>query len=255
MPTKEEAKAVVAELQKVRPHVLELIEVFRECDFKFERHCNFVGLVTPDYNFTEGEINSSSGVCIPEAHFWDHLNRVVIPYSQATGFEFEGEPYMVGALSRINLSQHALHKDTKRDAAKALGLFPSTNVYHNNLAQAIEVLHAIDYSIEILESNEFKPEPAPKVEAKESNGIGVIEAPRGTLYYMLSLAKDGKIRYGNLVIPTAQNQIMMEKDIKNILPSILDKPKEEVQFELEKLIRAYDPCMSCASHFLRIKWV
>ncbi|MFH8110149.1 MAG: Ni/Fe hydrogenase subunit alpha, partial [Candidatus Aenigmatarchaeota archaeon] len=65
---------------------------------------------------------------------------------------------------------------------------------------------------------------------------------------------EGKINYGNIVIPTAQNQIIMEKDIKDIVSKMINKSKHEIIHEIEKLIRAYDPCMSCASHFLRVKW-
>jgi coenzyme F420-reducing hydrogenase alpha subunit len=103
--------------------------------------------------------------------------------------------------------------------------------------------------------SEFKKEKTPEVKAKAGDGVGVIEAPRGTLYYMMSLGKEGKINYGNLVIPTAQNQIKMEKDIRLLVPQFLKKGKERVRWEIEKLIRAYDPCTTCASHFLKIKWI
>ena len=72
---------------------------------------------------------------------------------------------------------------------------------------------------------------------------------------MVELNREGKVQFANFVIPTAQNQIKMENDIKNLLPSILDKDKHFIYHELEKIIRAYDPCMSCASHFLRLKWI
>jgi len=90
---------------------------------------------------------------------------------------------------------------------------------------------------------------------KAGEGVGVIEAPRGTLYYMLSINNEGKINYGNIVIPTAQNQIMMEKDIKDLVTQMLNESKHKIVHEIEKLIRAYDPCMSCASHFLKVRWL
>ncbi len=254
IPKKEETSKIVEELKGIRNHVIELVDIFHECKFEFKRSSNFVALATKDFSFLEGEIRSSSGTKVKESDYWDFLTRVVIPYSQATGFKFEGKEYMVGALSRLNLNKDALHKDTKRELSDVLKIFPSDNVYHNNLAQAVEILHSIDHSIELLETAKFKEEPKPEVKIKEGQGIGVIEAPRGTLYYMLSVDNDGKIKYGNLVIPTAQNQIKMENDIKELIPQILDKSREEIELELEKLIRAYDPCMSCASHFLRVNW-
>ncbi len=255
VPNRAETKKVIEGLKKIRPKVLDLIEIFYNSTFSFETETNFVALVSEDYNYLNGEIRSSSGICIPEINYWDHLNRVVIPYSQATAFEFEGKEYMVGALSRMNLNKDGLEKETKKDVKQFLKVFPSNNVYHNNLAQAIEILNAIDYSIKTLETVEFKKEKKPEIKPKESDGIGVIEAPRGTLYYMISLDRDGKVRYGNLVIPTAQNQIKMENDIRALVSRMLDRKKEEIVREIEKLIRAYDPCMSCASHFLKVRWI
>lgn len=254
-PKPEEIKPVIKQLKSVRPKILRLIEIFENCPFKHERDVNFVGLVNKDYNFLEGEIHSSSGLCTPESLYWHHMNRVVIPYSQATAFQFQGEEYVVGALSRINLNRHSLHWRTRREASSALEKFPSNNVFHNNLAQAVETLHSIDRSVDLLSEAKFHPEPPVPVKPKQASGVGVIEAPRGTLYYMLDIASGGKVRFGNLVIPTAQNQIMMERDIKALVPNILHLKKKTIEHEIEKLIRAYDPCMSCASHFLKVRWI
>lgn len=251
---REEIKKVINNLKSVRKDVLNLIEIFDKCTFDYTRQKIFVALVTKDYTFIEGEIKSSDGSIIKEEDYWDYLNRIIIPYSQATGFQFKGREYMVGALARMNLNKDAIHKDTKKEVAKYLSRFPSNNVFHNNLAQAIEILHSIDHSIELLETTEFKKEEKPEIKIKSSEGVGVLEAPRGTLYYMLSINDEGKINYGNIVIPTAQNQIIMEKDIKDIVSKMINKSKHEIIHEIEKLIRAYDPCMSCASHFLRVKW-
>ncbi|MBU5678957.1 MAG: Ni/Fe hydrogenase subunit alpha [Candidatus Aenigmatarchaeota archaeon] len=251
---REEIKKVINNLKSVRKDVLNLIEIFDKCTFDYTRQKIFVALITKDYTFIEGEIKSSDGSIIKEEDYWDYLNRVVIPYSQATGFQFKGREYMVGALARMNLNKDAIHKDTKKEVAKYLSRFPSNNVFHNNLAQAIEILHSIDHSIELLETSEFKKEEKPEIKIKSNDGVGVLEAPRGTLYYMLSINDEGKINYGNIVIPTAQNQIIMERDIKDMVSKMIDKSKHEIIHEIEKLIRAYDPCMSCASHFLRVKW-
>jgi len=255
IPEKDGIKKGIEELRGVRENVLDLIEIFYNCDFDFKRKTRFIALSNDDHNFIEGLICSSDGLCILERDFWEHLNRVVIPHSQATGFEFEGREYMVGALARTNIDKESLHKETKKDAGKYLNVFPSENIFHNNLAQAIEILHSIDHSIELMETKEFKNEPIPDLKPKDGDGIGVIEAPRGTLYYLMSVKNDGKVRYANLVIPTAQNQINMERDIKKLVQDNLDKGKEYVEFEIEKLMRAYDPCMSCASHFLKVNWI
>jgi len=254
LPSEEEIKRSVDELRTIRPYVLEFIEMFYNCDFKLERDIDFVALVSKDYSYINGEIQDSRGEHIKEDRYWDYLDRIVIPYSEATGYDFEGREYMVGALSRLNLNRDSMNSKTKTDASKYLSVFPSKNIFHNNLAQAIEILHCIDHSLEILETNQFKEEHNDPVIIKEGEGIGVIEAPRGTLYYMLSIDKTGKVKYGNIVVPTQQNQIGMEKSVVQLVEANLGKSKEQIEYEIEKLIRAYDPCMSCASHFLKVNW-
>jgi coenzyme F420-reducing hydrogenase alpha subunit len=88
-------------------------------------------------------------------------------------------------------------------------------------------------------------------------GVGVIEAPRGTLYYHMRVDDEGKVRDVELVIPTAQNQVNMEKNIGGLVQQKLDEgmPREKIKYEVEKLVRAYDPCMSCATHFLKLNWL
>src|SRR3989338_611745 len=94
------------------------------------------------------EVRPAEGVCLPETAFADFFERVPLPYSQATGFTHAGKEYMVGALSRMNLNKDALHPRTKESAKDALALFPSKNIYFNNLAQAIEILHSVDDALE-----------------------------------------------------------------------------------------------------------
>ncbi|MCL6088842.1 MAG: nickel-dependent hydrogenase large subunit, partial [Candidatus Marsarchaeota archaeon] len=101
---------------------------------------------------------------------------------------------------------------------------------------------------------EFVKEDTPLPPAKAGVGVGVIEAPRGTLYYMIEVMADGKVREGLPVIPTAQNQVHMEIDIGTLVQESLELPKEQIEHEIEKLVRAYDPCVSCATHFLKVRW-
>jgi coenzyme F420-reducing hydrogenase alpha subunit len=234
--------------------VIDLADMFLSCNWDFKRQTNFVALVTPDFSFLEGEIRSSSGKVIAEKDFSAHLQNVVLPYSKASGFEFEGKEFMVGALARINLNKENLHANTKKDMKRFLDLFPSVNVCHNNLAQAIEIVHSIDHSIEILENTTFVKEEPAKPKKTSGEGVGVIEAPRGTLYYWMKI-KDGKVERADLVIPTAQNLVNMREDIRLMVHKLIDQGEDVIKKEAEKLIRAYDPCMSCASHFLRINWL
>ena len=259
IPKKEELNALVPELKKVREYAIEFVKIFHDCSFSLENpYQEYLALKNDDFSYLGKDLCSTEQYCIPKEQLLDHLERNVIPYSQALGFKFAGKPYIVGALARINLNVKSMHPKTKKDVEEYLKVFPSNNIFHNNLAQAIEIINCIDRAIELIERyGEIPEKPPALLKPVKQEGIGVIEAPRGTLYYHLKVDEAGKITYANLVIPTAQNQIMMEKSIGIIVQNGLDKgmEKESIQHEVEKLIRAYDPCMSCATHFLKIKWM
>lgn len=257
IPTNDQVKSLINELHEIREPVIESIGLFLNSKLSFDNETAYIALTNKDFSFVTGEIISSNGNIIQEDEFGDYLHRVVVPYSQATGFKCGGEEYRVGALARINLNKSGLHRDTRKDAKKALATFPANDIYDNELAQAIEMLHCVDWAIELLESADFKAEKVPKVKLTEGAGVGVVEAPRGTLYYEMSLDKKGLVKDGLLVIPTAQNQVSMECDIARLVQRSLDEGKnnkEEIEHEMERLIRAYDPCMSCATHFLKVNW-
>ncbi|MFA6295050.1 MAG: nickel-dependent hydrogenase large subunit [Candidatus Paceibacterota bacterium] len=264
----------IEKLKNIRPAVLRLIKIFMDAPFHFDRKTKYMALV-PDKSFgylNEGKIITSKGESFEEKDYRSHLEHVVIPYSQASGYTYQGEGFMVGALARLNLAKEKLHSETKKSAKEALELFPSTDIFHNNLAQAIEILHSIDESVELLSNNEFKPE-RPRGEASKKIGIGVVEAPRGTLYHKIVIGADGIVESGEVIVPTGQNQINIERDIGILVEDLIKRPeyaishigsnladnskeiKEKIAMEIEKLIRAYDPCMSCATHFLKVEWL
>jgi sulfhydrogenase subunit alpha len=257
VPSTDKAKSLIKELKSVRSDALEFVHLFFEKDKSFEMpKTEFIAISDKEYSYMgRGLCLHSNGFCIPDSGFERFFKEKVIPYSQASGFSFQGKPYMVGALARMNINLTSLHKDTRADLEEH-SVFPSFNIFHNNLAQAIEIVHCIDSSIDLLERYEFKQEKIEKIKGKECEGIGVIEAPRGTLYHHVKIDKNENIKYANLVIPTAQNQILMEKSIGKLVEQRLseNKGKKAIQKDIESLIRAFDPCMSCATHFLKVKW-
>lgn len=252
-------KNLFSELKKklvsARQPIIDLIQLYSEESDVFERKTVFVALAGEKYDYLSGEIMTSSGLCIPRNLFEKHLIHVVLPYSQASAYKFDFKPYFVGSLARLNLLKKKLEKETRNEVGGILKKFPSINIFYNNLAQAIEVLHSIDASLKILDELELKQEPLQKPEKKQGTGIAVIEAPRGTLYYYLDIDFLGVIRNAKIVVPTGQNQVNIEQDIAKLVEDNLDMNKQKLVFEIEKLIRAYDPCMSCASHFLKVKWI
>ncbi len=256
VPTNADLKAIVPDLKLAREKLFGVLEEYYNSPVDYSRSTDFVALCSDNFDFLEGDIVSSDGDVVKEKDYFSHLQQNVVPYSQSVGYKFEGDTYMVGALARINLNKRGLHKNTRADAKKYLRAFPSKNIFHNNLAQGIEILHSIDHSLDIIDSHDFKPEPKQPFTKKACEGVGVIEAPRGTLFYHLNMDANGIVNEGNIIVPTQQNQINMEQDIKLLVERMLNThTKEQIQYEIEKLIRAYDPCISCATHFLKVNWI
>jgi coenzyme F420-reducing hydrogenase alpha subunit len=254
VPTRESLLSLLPELESIRPRVLRLIDIFYKSPLELKENLKFLSLVNNDFSFLNGNLKTSDGTIIPPGEFEKQLACRIIPYSQATGCMLNGHVHMVGALARLNLNKDSLHPKTKTDASTALSKFPSTNIFHNNLAQAVEMLHAIDTSIDMIRTYQAVPEKNPPVAPKESVGFGIIEAPRGTLYHRVNITADGKAKNSKVIVPTAQNQIGIEQAIKDYVNAHVDDSKEQLQIDIQKLIRAYDPCMSCATHFLKMKW-
>lgn len=258
LPEEEELKKSLEELNSIRQEVFDLIDIFAKRDFSLVRNdIDFAAICDSEYSFLYGDLLRTDGTIIPGEKYGEFLEQVAIPYSHASGYKFGGKVYMVGALARLDLAQEKLHKKTRESVKEYLQLFPSKNIYHNNLAQAIEILHAIDSSIDIIEDLKIVDEKPIIPKRKSGVGIGVIEAPRGALYYKLEIDDSGKIIKGQIVVPTGQNQIGIEGSIRQYLEQNIEKleDKETVEHEVEKIVRAYDPCMSCASHFLRFRWL
>jgi len=259
LPIIESLKALKPQLLEVRPRVLKLIKIFAKYHgaLTMRDMPEFSALWSSDFSFLDGVIHTTEGVTIQPEDLGAHLNEVILPYSHARGFKFDGKLFMVGALARLNLNDEGIHPKTKESIPEEMNMFPSSNIYHNNLAQAIEILHSIDSSIEIIDNLEsITPEKPIRPENKAGSGIGVIEAPRGTLYYKLDVDDKGMVTHADIIVPTGQNLVIMERSLYELVERMLEEgiKKEDIPDQCENLIRAYDPCMSCASHFLKVTW-
>lgn len=259
LPDASKFPELISRLEGIRPQVLRGIKAFFDWKVKLTRNSDYLALRGKDrFDFLEGNVVNTNGKSVPEEQFHDFLKSVVIPYSQAEGYVFSDshEDYLVGSLARINLNQDQLHQRTKEDCKEYLKFFPSNNVYDNNLAQAIEILQSVDEAIEILTNIKLVEEKPVKVPPKAGVGVGVIEAPRGILYHMAKTNDKGIIEEYDVIVPTAQNQINIENDLKKYFnENIASKEKSELRLDAEQIIRAYDPCMSCATNFLKMEWI
>ena len=159
-PTVPEIEEAIKKLEDARARIPRIIDIFYNDKTTFKRKTNYVGLISDDYNFLKGKIKTAYGTVIEEEQYGEHLRRVVLPYSTATAFEWESEDYMVGALARVNLNKSNLNPRTIKDTSKYLKIFPNDCIFNNNTAQAIEMLHGVDNSIDILNhlKDNLKPE-------------------------------------------------------------------------------------------------
>ncbi len=256
LPDPSKFPELIEKLEKIRPQVIRGIQAFFKWDKTLIRNSDYMCLRNDrEFNFLEGMIVNSTGRKIPEEEFHTFLKSVVIPYSQAEGYIFSDShsDYLVGSLARINFNKDLLNKRTAQDISEVLTAFPSNNVFHNNLAQAIEILQAVDDSIEILKSVQVSPEPPIRKPPQAGRGVGVIEAPRGILYHMAQVNAQGMIEDYDVIVPTSQNQINIENDLKKYFDENLDKSEDELKLNAETIIRAYDPCMSCSTNFLKME--
>jgi len=259
VPTPQATTTVITKLKAVRPAVLKLIKIFADYPLTQTHSIPYLSHHNSDYSYLVGEVCSSDGICIPQENYRSQLHHLNLPYSHASAYTYKDRPYFTGALARINLNHDSLNPQTKQAAALALQSFPSRNLYHNNLAQAIEILNAIDDTLSVLPKAKFQLEPLVKPQLNSGEGFGLVEAPRGILYHHLSVIEN-VIKDAEILVPTGQNQLNIENDIKILVEnklknqSLTDNLKQQLEHDIEVLIRAYDPCMSCASHFLKISW-
>lgn len=223
------------------------------------RDMEFLSLTHPDeYALYRGtEILSSRGDRTPIRDYRQKIREFVVPHSHAKHAATEGGAYMVGALARFNNNHEQLRPEA-REVAEALGLAPvCMNPFMNNIAQVVECVHATLEAIEVIDQlldREIVLED-PTVQIKAGRGVGAADVPRGQLIHDYTFDDEGLITEANLVIPTNQNLNNVEHDMHAFVPRILNRKPEDIRLFLEMLVRAYDPCISCATHLLKVEFV
>jgi coenzyme F420-reducing hydrogenase alpha subunit len=221
----------------------------------FEQDYEFVALRHPDeYPFNEGRLVSSKGLDIPIRNYDAYFVEEHVPYTSALHSTIQGSGnYLVGPLARYSLNFDKL-SPLAQEAAGEAGLAPlCRNPFQSIVVRSIEMLYACDEALRILADYPLPDQPAIKVEPRAATGYGCTEAPRGILYHRYTLDEQGIIRNAKIVPPTSQNQKTIERDLGHFIPPRVALPKEKLTWQCEQAIRNYDPCISCAVHFLKLK--
>ncbi len=255
-PSEAEAAELLAAIDAALPEAASLIGWCARLDLP-DDHQRFtsVALRHPDeYPLNEGRLVSNDGLDIDISDYAEHFVESHAPHSTALHSHLHGRPYLVGPLARLNLNLDRLPTET-RALLDATGVaFPSDNMFHSLLARAVELHFALSEAARLLRAYRL-PEGEAGVTAtpKAGTGFGCTEAPRGILWHRYEMDAAGKVVKATIIPPTSQNQPRIEEDLRTSLEAFgLDRTDDELRLHAEMVIRNYDPCISCATHFLRL---
>jgi len=255
LPTRAELNALVPELIAARDGASEALEWMAQFSFpEFVRDYEFVALRHPsEYPVLGDRLVSNKGLDIEIREYDRNFAERQVPYSNALHSFVKGRgPYVCGPLARFNLNFENLSPLAKQAAISARIPVPCNNPFMSILVRAVEVIHAFDESIRIIEAYQPPARPFVEVTPRESIGFGCTEAPRGFLYHRYRLSESGIIEDAKIVPPTSQNQKSIEQDLFELAPRMMELSHESATLMAEQAIRNYDPCISCATHFLRL---
>src|SRR3990170_2923074 len=265
LPTFKELAKLRMRLKDSVPDLQAVAGLFKKLAPKlpdFTRETEFIALTKSDeYALYDGDLASTDTGKAPVAEYLSFTNEYIVPTSTAKRAKHARESYMVGALARFNINYDKLSPMAKQ-TAEMFNLKPVChNPFMNNIAQLVEVVHSVEDSIRLIneiEANDLQSQPdyyQPDIKVKAGRGVGAVEVPRGILFHDYTYNQKGACTKANCVIPTNQNHGNIELDMKALLPKIMDKTPKEIELNLEMLVRAYDPCISCSTHYVTVHFV
>jgi len=257
VPAKKELAPMAEKLKWLRDAAIEMVRWSATLPFpEFEQDYEFVALSHPDeYPFNEGRLVSNKGLDINVKEYEFYFQEEHVSYSNALQSVLkERGSYHVGPLARFNLNFERL-TPTGKELAREVGFLPIVrNPFKSIVARSIETLYACEEALRIIDEYEPPEKPSINVVPKPGLGFGCTEAPRGILYHRYRISEDGVITDAKIVPPTSQNQRSIEQDLRNVVLKNISMPKDQLTWLCEQSVRNYDPCISCATHFLRIEF-
>ena len=254
-PSRDELDSLVPALEEALDHAEALARWVSGFAFPdFERDYLFVALRHPEeYPMLSGRIASSAGLDIDAVGFEAAFEERHLPHSTALhAVARAGGAYLVGPLARF-----ALNRD--RLAPRALALADAAglgrvcrNPYRSIVVRAVEVVHACTEALRLIAGYAAPDQPAVALPVQGGIGAAVSEAPRGMLFHRYVLAADGTIAAARIVPPTSQNQASIEEDVRQVATPLAAEADAALQDACERAVRNHDPCISCATHFLKL---
>lgn len=255
LPDRRAFAPLVERFKRARDAALETVRWVAGFEFPdCERDYDFVALRHErDYPFSEGRIVSAGGLDICANEYEDHFAEEHVAHSNALHSHLHGNPYLVGPLARYSLNFDRL-TPLAREAACEAGLGPvCNNPYRSIIVRSVEILQACDEALSIMQSWQGADRATVDAQVRAGEGAAATEAPRGLLYHRYRIDDDGMVVEAKIVPPTSQNQPSIEQDLKTFIGGWLDLPDEALRHRCEQTVRNYDPCISCATHFLTLE--
>ncbi|MHA1907430.1 MAG: Ni/Fe hydrogenase subunit alpha [Candidatus Thorarchaeota archaeon] len=256
-PDKGELDKLKQRINDARADLQTCVDVWATLDeIPFERQTEYMAIRRDDeYALVDGEIATLGGIRAPVEDYKQFINERIPDYSFAKAGEMDGKGFFVGALARLNINKDLLQPFAKKVIGQ-LGInLPSYNTFHNNAAQLIETAQVFDMAVDTLDSllNSDLEWHEPNVVPRAGKGTHITEAPRGSLVHSYEFDDNGLLKTADIIAPTTMNYVNMEEDVRAFFPQIASLPKDQIQFNLNRLIRAYDPCISCSCHMTEVQ--
>jgi coenzyme F420-reducing hydrogenase alpha subunit len=256
VPSRGELAAVSEQLKWARDASLETVRWAGGLEFPdYEHDYEFVALRHPEeYAIAEGRLVSNRGLDIPVREYDAHFVEEHVPHSNALHSRLRDRgAYLVGPLARYNLNFDRL-SPLAQEAAREAGLGAvCRNPFQSIVVRSVETLYAVEEALRLIAQYQPPEHPALEVSPRAGTGYGCTEAPRGILYHRYTIDAAGIISDARIVPPTAQNQKAVEEDLRAFVQPRLGLPTEALTWQCEQAIRNYDPCISCATHFLTLQ--
>ena len=258
VPVRAELEPLAERLRWARDAAVATVRWVAGFDFPdLEPDYEFVALRSDDcYPILEGRLGSSLGLDIAVDEFEEHVVEEQVPHSTALHARLRDRgPYLTGPLARFNLN-YAQLSPLALELSREVGLEPPVrNPFRSIVVRAVELVYACDEALRLIAEYEMPARSSVPVTPRAGTGCGCTEAPRGILYHRYRLDENGTVTHARIVPPTSQNQASIEADLRAFVEARLDLPAALLTRQCEQVIRNYDPCISCATHFLTIEQV